>query len=116
MICGYNADRYPSGPTAIIGVVKMNTHDTGTACAPGRVELLGNHTDYNEGVVLGAAIDRGLNVTGERREDGLIVVHSAVMGRLEIPRTQLRPQQEHCWANYALGVASELSSLAIPIE
>src|SRR5436189_3819172 len=86
------------------------------AYAPGRVELLGNHTDYNEGVVLGAAIDRGLNVTGERREDGLIVVHSAVMGRLEIPRTQLRPQQEHCWANYALGVASELSSLAIPIE
>ncbi|PYI77074.1 MAG: hypothetical protein DMF04_07280 [Verrucomicrobia bacterium] len=50
------------------------------AYAPGRVELLGNHTDYNEGVVLGAAIDRGLNVTGERREDGLIVVHSALLG------------------------------------
>ena len=33
-----------------------------SAYAPGRVELLGNHTDYNEGVVLGAAIDRGITV------------------------------------------------------
>ncbi len=33
------------------------------AYAPGRVELLGNHTDYNGGIVLGAAIDRGLTVT-----------------------------------------------------
>ena len=34
-----------------------------SAYAPGRVELLGNHTDYNEGVVLGAAIDRGITVS-----------------------------------------------------
>lgn len=35
-----------------------------SAHAPGRVELLGNHTDYNEGVVLGAAIDRGITSPG----------------------------------------------------
>jgi len=33
-----------------------------TAYAPGRVEFLGNHADYNERVVLGAATDRGLNI------------------------------------------------------
>jgi Galactokinase len=40
------------------------------AYAPGRVELLGNHTDYNGGIVLGAAIDRGLTVTGRREKMG----------------------------------------------
>jgi galactokinase len=37
---------------------------TVSACASGRVELLGNHTDYNEGVVLGAAINRMICVSG----------------------------------------------------
>jgi galactokinase len=86
------------------------------AYAPGRVELLGNHTDYNEGVVLGAAIDRGLTVTGARRGDDLIVIHSALKGRFEIPTEELRPQQEQSWANYALGVAHELNSLGVAIK
>jgi galactokinase len=85
------------------------------AYAPGRVELLGNHTDYNEGVVLGAAIDRGLVVSGERRDDGLIAISSVSMGRVEIARAKLQPQKKQRWANYALGVASELNSLGIPI-
>jgi galactokinase len=86
------------------------------AYAPGRVELLGNHTDYNEGVVLGAAIDRGLSVKGERRDDGLIVINSTSKGRFEIPARELRRQKEQAWANYALGVARELNSLGIPSE
>jgi len=85
------------------------------AYAPGRVELLGNHTDYNGGLVLGAAIDRGLTVTGRRREDGLIRISSARMGSIEIRRAELYPQTEHPWVNYALGVVSELDSLGIPI-
>ena len=85
------------------------------AYAPGRVELLGNHTDYNGGMVLGAAIDRGLNMTGRRQEDGLIRISSAKMGSMEIRRAELCPQTEHPWANYALGVVSELDSLGLPI-
>ena len=49
------------------------------ACAPGRVELLGNHTDYNQGVVLAAAIDRRLKVSGERQSDGLITLRSCIV-------------------------------------
>src|SRR5438094_6967946 len=85
------------------------------AYAPGRVELLGNHTDYNGGIVLGAAIDRGLTVTGRRREDGLIRISSAKMGSMEIRRVELCRQTEHPWANHVLGVVSELDSLGIPI-
>ena len=39
---------------------------TTLACAPGRVELLGNHTDYNGGLVMAAAIDRTTVVVGRR--------------------------------------------------
>jgi galactokinase len=86
------------------------------AYAPGRVELLGNHTDYNQGLVLGAAIDRGLTVTGQRRDDGLIVITSATLGSLQIPGTELQPQKKQRWANYALGVARQLRSLGIPVD
>ncbi len=40
--------------------------------APGRVELLGNHTDYNGGYVLSAAIPQGVRASGSKRDDGLI--------------------------------------------
>src|SRR5438477_13010686 len=86
-----------------------------TARAPGRVELLGNHTDYNQGVVLGAAIDRWINVNGNRRDDGMIQIHSHDFGKVEIPLSELRPLSEDRWANYALGVVRELIDLGVPV-
>ncbi len=79
-----------------------------SAYAPGRVELLGNHTDYNAGVVLGAAIDRGLTVRGGSRDDQRIAITSETMGALEVDARGLQPNSNHRWANYVLGVASEL--------
>lgn len=81
---------------------------TASAFAPGRVELLGNHTDYNEGVVLGAAIERGLTASGSEREDGKILIESSTMGSVEIAPGPLQPLNEFRWANYILGVAAEL--------
>jgi galactokinase len=76
--------------------------------APGRVELLGNHTDYNQGVVLAAAIDRGLTVTGVPRHDDLIQLSSKLIdAEISISVSDLRPQANHRWANYALGVVKE---------
>lgn len=71
-----------------------------SAYAPGRVELLGNHTDYNEGVVLAAAIDRGLTVSGTRRDDGVITLRSATFGRgIEARVADLQPlRDEDAWA------------------
>jgi len=86
------------------------------AFAPGRVELLGNHTDYNQGVVLGAAIDRGINVTGDRRDDGMLQIRSPDFGKVEIPLSELRPLPEGHWANHALGVVRELIHLGVPVN
>ena len=79
-----------------------------TAYAPGRVELLGNHTDYNRGVVLAAAIDRGLTVTGSSRDDDVISLRaSGPKARLTVAIRELRPQTEQRWANYPLGVVQQ---------
>jgi galactokinase len=91
------------------------THDTVSACAPGRVELLGNHTDYNEGVVLGAAINRLIRVSGTKSHASVRVT-SAGFGEIEVHPASLRPLQEARWANYILGVADELRQLNVPIE
>lgn len=81
---------------------------TASGYAPGRVELLGNHTDYNEGVVLAAAIDRGLTVKGTRRSDDVITFASSLSKkRVETRPKELSPSSDAPWANYALGVVQQ---------
>ena len=53
------------------------------AFAPGRVEVLGNHTDYNEGYVLSAAIDRGTYFLAGRRSDNSCRLADAMHPELE---------------------------------
>ncbi len=54
-----------------------------TAYAPGRAELLGNHTDYNEGYVLALAVDRGTTITATPRPDRQITIHSEELGKTQ---------------------------------
>lgn len=76
-----------------------------SAYAPGRVEILGNHTDYNQGVVLAAAIDRGLTVAGISRQDDSILFTSKTSGAgIHTSLNSLEPRTEDRWANYPLGV------------
>src|SRR3954447_11455507 len=95
---------------------RAGAEDACSAYAPGRVELLGNHTDYNQGVVLAAAIDRGLTLAGTAREDNVIVLHSALwQGRVEVPIAELKPQTDVPWTNCVLGVVHELLAAGFPI-
>jgi len=45
-------------------------------CAPGRVNLIGEHTDYNDGYVLPVAIDRSVLLAASPRSDQRVVVHA----------------------------------------
>ena len=85
--------------------------------APGRVELLGNHTDYNEGYVLSAAIDRGVTLTGERTGSSEVKLHSATLEKTyEGDITQLVPSHEHEWTNYPLGVVDVFLKEGLPVS
>jgi galactokinase len=82
---------------------------TVVAFAPGRVELLGNHTDYNEGLALAAAIHLGVTVRAEKLKADVIEISSETNGRTA--STSLKDPQrlaEEPWANYPIGVVKML--------
>ncbi len=74
--------------------------------APGRVNLIGEHTDYNEGFVLPLALPFGVGAALRRREDARVVVRSAqVDGVVELDVAALEPGSVTGWGGYAAGVA-----------
>jgi galactokinase len=81
------------------------------ACAPGRVNLIGEHTDYNDGFVLPCAIGRKTYVAARARSDGQV---SVVAGDLSNARAafsidgQILPDDAAPWSNYVRGMVSLL--------
>jgi galactokinase len=85
--------------------------------APGRVELLGNHTDYNEGYVLSASIPFGVRATGSRRDDGRIILSTEFRGerlRHEVAEGE-SPVRRGDWTDYPLGVVEVLREAGHPV-
>lgn len=77
--------------------------------APGRVNLIGEHTDYNEGFVLPMAADRRSYVAAAVREDRLIRVHSSNLGeRAEFDLDEMPEVGQPGWLSYVEGVARVL--------
>ncbi len=76
------------------------------ARAPGRIEFIGNHTDYNGGPVIGAAINRYVSVAIAPRADGVWNFYSDFTGHLAtLPAHCISRQEgELSWLNYPLGV------------
>ncbi len=73
--------------------------------APGRVNLIGEHTDYNEGFVLPMAIDRATWIALRPRADGRVVLHSLEHNeQVQFDLTALTKHHRH-WGEYPKGVA-----------
>ncbi len=75
--------------------------------APGRVNLIGEHTDYSEGFVFPAAIDYATTVTAVARDDRKVLLRSRQFsGGLEFDLDRI----ERCgeWGDYVRGVAHQL--------
>ncbi len=73
--------------------------------APGRVNLIGEHTDYNDGYVLPTPIDRYLHISAKKRGDkklNLAAIDFNDKAQYNLDRIKL--DKAHHWANYVLGV------------
>ncbi|MGL5201837.1 MAG: galactokinase, partial [Aeromonas veronii] len=79
--------------------------------APGRVNLIGEHTDYNDGFVLPCAIDYQTVISAAPRQDSLIRVIAAdydnQLDEFDL-RHPIEPRPEYLWANYVRGVVKYL--------
>jgi galactokinase len=84
---------------------------TGAAYAPGRVEVLGNHTDYNEGYVLSAAINFGTYFLVSPSSDSTCrLVAGDLMAEVSFDVGSPAPVSENTWANYVIGVLAGLQA------
>lgn len=74
------------------------------AYAPGRIEVLGNHTDYNEGFVFSAAIDKGTFFAVAPSADTTCTLTAGdFMETVSFDISDVRPAKEMTWQNYVTG-------------
>jgi len=85
--------------------------------APGRVNLIGEHTDYNDGFVLPSAIGFYTHIAVSPRNDGKLVLHSSEFReKFEFLVASLPPQRLGEWGDYVLGVATQLVKAGIVLS
>ncbi len=75
--------------------------------APGRINLIGEHTDYNGGFVLPAAIDKAIWFAAKRRTDRELHFHALDLRESWSGKLENFQKNQQNWANYLLGVLSE---------
>lgn len=95
--------------------------DTGLAkgafSAPGRVNLIGEHTDYNEGFVLPMAIEKKIIMLGQLRNDRLVQVFDLVYkAEAKFSLDSLAPLKKDTWTNYLMGVMDEIQKTGLPLQ
>ncbi|MER6558719.1 galactokinase [Streptomyces sp. NPDC001027] len=89
----------------------------GVWAAPGRVNLIGEHTDYNDGFVMPFALPHTAVAAVSRREDGRLRLHSSDIegGVVELEVDSLTPGSDDGWASYPAGVVWALRDAGHPV-
>lgn len=84
--------------------------------APGRVNIIGEHTDYADGFVMPAAIDFATLAAISPRSDNTVVIRSINFDNdVSYPVNHLPTKASHHWRDYPLGVLSALREAGVPI-
>jgi galactokinase len=82
--------------------------------APGRLELLGNHTDYNDGLVMALAVDKYITFAASPRTDGKVeLVSTAFPGSEIFSINELKKNPAASWADYVKGVLAQLTKRGV---
>jgi len=86
-----------------------DSDDLTLAMAPGRVNLIGEYTDFNDGYVLPMTVDRGVYVAARKREDNRVRVASIRYNEvIEYELEHFSAPTPGSWSSYVLGVVEEL--------
>lgn len=84
--------------------------------SPGRINIIGEHTDYNEGFVLPAAIDKAVYVAVRKRDDDLINLYAEDFNEnFAISMKDLAPTAQG-WPNYILGVVQQIQDKGLSLS
>ena len=91
-------------------VEQFNSFPALVTHAPGRVNLIGDHTDYNDGFVLPAAINYGTDIAASKRDDRIISVyaHDCDNQSAEFSLDDIRFDESRMWLNYVAGTLKVL--------
>ncbi len=83
--------------------------------APGRINLIGEHTDYNDGLVLPAAIDKEIFfAVGLNDKEVIRLVAHDPQEEIELSVADVKPS-DHPWANYLLGVVAQFQERGVAV-
>jgi len=79
--------------------------------SPGRINIIGEHTDYNEGFVFPAAINKGIVAAIQKSELDFSTAYALDLdGKVEFNLNKLKPLKEGRWENYVYGVVHEIQN------
>ena len=104
-------DRARAGFTEAFGSASQ-----GVAVAPGRVNLIGEHTDYNDGFVLPLALEHGVAAAFAPRADAVVRAHAVAFSETaEAVISALAPRQDGHWFSYVAGMIWALREAGLAV-
>ena len=93
-----------------------NPGDVRVVFAPGRVNLIGEHTDYNEGFVLPVAIERGIGIALVPTDDGVARLTLAETGETREFTAAAPGARQNAWVDYVAGMGWALAEAGLPVR
>ena len=79
--------------------------------SPGRINIIGEHTDYNGGFVFPAAVDKGIAAALQKSDTGSCTAIALNLdSTINFELDKLKPSKEGSWENYVLGVVAEIQN------
>ncbi len=84
--------------------------------SPGRINIIGEHTDYNDGFVFPAAVDKGIAAAIQKSDTGKSTAIALDLdSTIEFELDKLKPSKEGSWENYVFGVVAEIQNRNIVV-
>ena len=96
--------------------VKTFKQDPLLIFSPGRINIIGEHTDYNDGFVFPAAVDKGIAAAIQKSDTGSSTAIALDLdSTIEFELNKLSPSKQGNWENYVFGVIAEIQNRNIVV-